>query len=159
MTAYNLAEMLIPHPNFTFLAWVLRNYLLFFLFLVMVAAWFFIKRLPGWVRSSWASSWPIAEGRVETVGVNAFAQQAVAEIGYSYFVEGIRYSGYFSKQFAHEQDAWNYVSPLKGENVVVRYKSSSPNVSAIRLGEQRVLFKNQSGGFSRRLVDVFLENI
>jgi hypothetical protein len=148
-----------PHANFTFLAEILRNYFLFFLFLVLVAGWFFVKRLPDWVRSSWAASWPTAEGTVETVGVNAFAQQAIAEVGYSYSVEGKRYSGYFSRQFAQEQDGWNYVCPLKGERVVVRYKPGTPTVSAVRLGEQSVRFKHQAGSFSRRLIDVFLENI
>jgi hypothetical protein len=138
---------------------ILRDYVLLLLFLALVAGWFFIKRLPNWIRSIRGASWPAVEGRVETVGVNAFAEQAVGEVGYSYLVEGVRYSGYFSRQFADEQDAWSYVSPLKGQSVFVRYKSDNPDTSALRPGEQSAVFKPRPGDFPKRLLSLLFENL
>ncbi|MFZ0137753.1 MAG: hypothetical protein WAK89_11880 [Candidatus Sulfotelmatobacter sp.] len=65
-----------------------------------------------------------------------FGQQALGELGYSYLVEGNRYSGCFSWQFGDEQQAWDYVAGLKGRNVAVRYMRENPDVSALRNADQ-----------------------
>jgi hypothetical protein len=104
--------------------------------IALVAAWFLIKRFPGWLRSARARGWPVADGRIETVNVKEFGQQALGELGYSYVVEGDRYSGYFSWQFGEEQQAWDYVTPLRSQPVLVRYKEGNPDVSALRPADQ-----------------------
>ena len=127
-------------------------------FLVLVAGWLVVKRLPNWIRSIRGAGWPAVEGKVETVEVKSFAEQSLAEIGYSYLVEGVRYSGYFSRQFADEQDAWSYVDPLKDQPIVVRCKPGAPDTSVLRLGEQSALFNAYTGNFPRRLIGRLFEN-
>ncbi len=127
-------------------------------FLAVVAGWLFVKRLPDWIRSIRAAGWPTVEGKVETVEVKSFAEQSLAEIAYSYLVKGVRYSGYFSLQFADEQDAWSYVDPLKDQPLVVRCKPGAPGTSAIRLSEQSPLFNARPGNFSKRLIGRLFEN-
>jgi len=69
--------------------------------------------------------------------VKVFGGQALAELGYSYLVEGTRYSGYSSQQFADEQQAWDCVRALQGRFVVVRHERSNPAVSALRIADQQ----------------------
>ena len=51
----------------------------------------------------------MVEGKIEALTVTTFAEQSLAQLAYSYLVDGERYSGYFTRQFADEQDAWDYV--------------------------------------------------
>ena len=136
----------------------MREYLFALLFLLIVAAWILVKRLPSLLRTVRSANWPTAEGRVETVGVNTFAEQSLGEVGYWYSVEGIRYSGYFSQQFADEQDAWTYVNPLSRQPVVVRYKLGDPSTSTLRLREQNVLFTQRPGSFLKRLLKLPIQH-
>ncbi len=92
----------------------LRELLVAAALVILVTVLLFLKRLPGWLRSIRGASWPMTQGRVETVNVRTLAEQSLGEAGYSYLVEGERYAGYFSRQFADEQDAWDYVRPLQG---------------------------------------------
>ena len=105
----------------------------------LVAAWFSLKRLPGLVRSIASASWPLTHGRVETVNVITFAEQALGQFGYSYSVNGERYAGYVSRQFADEQDAWDFLRSMEGQSVFVRYKATDPATSAIRNDDQSAL--------------------
>jgi hypothetical protein len=92
------------------------------------------------------------------VNVKEFGQQALGELGYSYLVKGDRYSGYFSWQFGDEQQAWDYVTPLQGRPVTVRYMQRNPDVSALRSGDQ--LQTNLRGsGFLKTLWSAFLGQI
>ena len=120
-------------------------------FAALVAAGFLLRRLPGWFRSLRAANWPTTEGRIETVDVKAFGEQALAELGYSYLVEGNRYSGYYSQQFGDEQFAWNYVTALQGQFVFVRYKSGNPDVSALRSADQQSLISMSRSGSDGRI--------
>jgi len=106
-------------------------------FVLLVASWFFLRRLSSWMRSALAANWPWTDGRIETANVKVLGEQALAELGYSYLVEGTRYSGYYSQQFADEQQAWDYVRGLQGRSVVVRHKRGSPAVSALRTADQQ----------------------
>ena len=49
----------------------------------------------------------MTQGRVETAEVVAFAQQSVAQMGYSYSVEGAIYSGFFMQQFGDSRTPGN----------------------------------------------------
>jgi len=121
-------------PNF--ISREFRDLAFVLFWIALIEAWFLINRLPGWVRSIRAGSWPVANGMIETVNVKAFGQQALGELGYSYLVEGSRYSRYFSWQFGHEQQAWDYVTGLQGQPVSVRYMRKNPDIFALRNADQ-----------------------
>ena len=106
-------------------------------FVVLVTGWFFLKRLPGWMRSARAANWPSTDGTIETANVKVFGEQALAELGYSYLVEGTRYSGYYSQQFGDQQQAWDYLRGLQGRSVILRHKPSNPEISALRTADQQ----------------------
>jgi hypothetical protein len=114
-----------------------RRVAFFFAFATLIGSWFLFKRLPACVRSVRAGGWPTTGGTVETVEVSAIGEQALGEFGYSYLVEGDRYSGYYSRQYADEQHAWDYVGGLRGQPIVVRYKRGDPEVSALRASDQQ----------------------
>src|SRR3974390_1249368 len=116
-------------------------------FAMVVASWFFLKRLPGWIRALRAEGWPTTEGRIETTAVKSFGEQALAELGYSYVVEGERYSGYYSQQFADEQCAWDYLKTLQGQSVVVRFERPRPEVSVLRTADQQSFVNLRGSGF------------
>jgi hypothetical protein len=117
-----------------------------FLYLTLVATWFFVKRLPDWFRSIRSASWPMVEGKIEALTVTTFAEQSLAQLAYSYLVDGERYSGYFTRQFADEQDAWDYVRPLKGQPIFVRHKPSNPAVPSVRIADQNSLLASSGQG-------------
>ena len=121
-------------------------------FVVLVAIALFFRRLPGLYRSIGGRNWPITQGRVETAEMVAFAQQSVAQMGYSYSVEGAIYSGIFTQQFADEQDAWEYVDRVKGQSVVVRYHPRKLALSAVRSADQNALSISKRKSFLAQLV-------
>ena len=53
------------------------------LFLTFVAGWLFLKRLPALFRSIRSADWPMVEGDIESATVSAFAEQSLAQLGYS----------------------------------------------------------------------------
>jgi hypothetical protein len=88
--------------------------------------------LAGWlvreVRSRAAQSWPVVDGTVESTGVQVEGfgrdQREIAEVNYSYRVEGEFYSG------AHEVSGESeFVWFPKLSRVVVHYKTSDPSKS------------------------------
>jgi hypothetical protein len=133
---------------------ILQYFFFTFLVVTVIAILLFARRLPALQASLRARNWLITEGRVETVDVRTIAEQALAEVGYSYLVDGERHAGYFGEQFADEQDAWNCIRPLKGQAITVRYKPGRAEVSAIRIADQSPLLSprehNLVGGLIRR---------
>ncbi len=125
----------------------LQTFVWSLLFLTAVALWLFIKRLPAWFRTVRGASWPIAEGSIESTTVSAFAEQSLAQIAYSYRVEGERYSGYYARQFADEQDAWDYIGSLKQQPIFVRYRPADPAISAVRMADQSSGLMRADGNF------------
>lgn len=128
-------------------------------FVVLAAAWFFLKRLPGAIRSLLAKSWPLTDGRIETVNVRTIGEQALAGLGYSYLAEGMRYSGYYSQQFVDEQQAWDYAGKLQGRSVMVRHKHSNPGVSVLRVEDQQPCPDFKSGSLLSTVWTAFLSAI
>lgn len=115
------------------------------LFAFLILAWFSLRRIPNWLRSLRSSSWPTVTATIETGDVIAVrsagllkdtAEYANAEIGYSYVVNGERYSGYWTKQFFDEQAAWEFVGSWRGRSVTIRCRESEPQESAFRLRDQ-----------------------
>ncbi len=125
---------------------ILREWLIAF-FPGFIAIWFFLKSIPAILRARVSNDWPTARGRVETVTVKTMGDRSLAELGYSYVVEGTRYSGYLSQQFSDEQIAWDAVSSLKVQIVVVRYKLSDPEASVVRAADQPPDFNFKGDGF------------
>jgi hypothetical protein len=107
----------------------------------MVAGW--VK--PAWrrVQKSRAAGWPVGEGRIESVDVSQPKQlgiftspksrssRQVAEIGYSYSVAGNFHAGRYKRDFATEEEAWDFLRDLKGKPVSVRYSPDKPSTSAL----------------------------
>jgi|GEM_PF-3194259 len=103
-------------------------------------------RLPEWIRSLRAESWRTASGSVETTDVAAVrwhgrsgfggVELAKASLGYSYQVDGIFHSGYYSKAFIDEQAAWDWAGKWKGRCVMIRYNPEKPEVSVLRMQDQ-----------------------
>src|SRR6185369_13091077 len=134
-----IASMSAPAQLLEYLWHLAKNYLAEAWLVFSLIAWFFVKSLPFKARALRSAAWPIAQGRIETVAVNAINTQkqiAVTNLGYSYYAEGELYSGYYSRQFLDEQVAWDYANELKDKTVVVRYKLGHPEVSALRINDQ-----------------------
>jgi hypothetical protein len=142
------------HPR---LSAYLRELIFAVAYILLVTALLFIKRLPAWLRSVRGAGWPTAEGRVETVNVRTFSDQSVGEVAYSYLVEGERYAGYFSRQFADEQDAWDFLRPLPLQSIFIRYKPGRPDISAVRMADQGPLFTVVQQNFAGRLLSRSLQ--
>ena len=136
-----------------------RELALLVAFVLLVSSWFLLKRSLGFIRSIRAVSWPTAEGRIETANVQTFSEQALAEVGYSYLVEANRYSGYFSQQFADEQQAWDYVEGLRGRAVLVRYRQDDPDISVLRVADQQSYINLRGSGFVRLALGAIFERL
>lgn len=72
-----------------------------------------------------ASSWPSAEGTIQNADIQErrtrWAQWFVAEVPYSYQVNGKVYFGKFTKAFERESDAQEYKEKLWGKRITVRF--------------------------------------
>ena len=122
-----------------YLSYLAKNDLIQTWLLFLLIGWFFVKSLPARLRAIRSSAWSMAQGRIETVAVDAIHAQkeiATANLGYSYYAEGGLYSGYYSRQFHDEQRAWDYGNNLKGRTVVVRYKPGHDEISVLRINDQ-----------------------
>jgi hypothetical protein len=91
-----------------------------------------------WIRRKQASSWPIADGRIESTQVTKpnFSLTTkrgyyAAQLGYSYSVAGSTHSGLYKREFPTEPAADDFVRDLKGKAVAVRYSPSTPSLSVV----------------------------
>jgi len=117
----------------------LQFILIFCGFVFLVATALFLRRVPDLYRSFRAGDWPLIQGRIETADIVGFARQYLARLGYSYSVEGVIFSGFFTQQFADEQDAWEYVDRVKGQKILIRCHPGRPETSAARSADQNTL--------------------
>ena len=97
----------------------------------MAGGWLFRQ-----VRSRAAQAWPMTDGTVEstTVRTEGFGRSAhdIAEVNYSYRVEGEYYSGAHEVSGESEFDAFP-----KQSRVIVHYKPSNPAVSFLDRNDVR----------------------
>ncbi len=67
----------------------------------------------------------ISEATVEDVQVREIRTRSshyfVTELAYSYVVNGDYFSGRFTRDFAREQEAWDYANSFRRAKVVVRH--------------------------------------
>ena len=106
------------------------------------------RRLLNAIREHRAANWATADGSVTTTNVKVIRadhnELALAELGYSYRVDGEYYSGYYKRQFVDEQEAWTFADESQGKPVLVRYRPRKPQVSVLRVADQPVRFNRQS---------------
>jgi hypothetical protein len=118
-----------------------RTWPWFVYFWLAVVAAEYAKPAWRWLQRNRATSWPITQGRIESVDVNerkwfspsmsfrGRSAKHVAELGYSYSVAGTTYSGTHKREFEVEEEAWEFVRDLKGGVVTVQYDPKKPSVS------------------------------
>ena len=68
----------------------------------------------------------------------------VAQMAYSYGVNGEYFSGYYEKMFFRESSADKFAAELKGRPAFIRHKSSSPEVSTLLREDQQSVWPLQS---------------
>src|SRR5882724_6537102 len=114
--------------------------------------------LAGWSAPAWrwlqrkrAAAWPVADGRIESVGVSkpsfSFTTKRgyyVAELGYSYSVAGTLNSGRYKRDFPTEQEADEFVRDLRGKAVVVHYNPVKLSGSALFEPDIAALLQNRA---------------
>ena len=93
-------------------------------------------------RSEWwkrvrSNGWPIVHGRVHSSTIYPDDQLWLAEVSYSYSVNGEFYSGYFRKRFTDEDEAEEYANLFPPDmTLFIRHKPEKPEVSLIRRDDQ-----------------------
>ena len=115
-----------------------------------------VKPLWHWLQRERASSWPIAHGRLESIEITkpgfSFATRSghyVAELGYSYSVEGTSYTGRYGRDFPTEYEAEEFVCDLQNKSVAIRYNSASPSRSILLEPDIEALLQNRPPAPSR----------
>jgi Protein of unknown function (DUF3592) len=106
--------------------------------------------LIGWAKPIWgrfqrrqATGWPTIQGRIESVSVKPKKQfllsttprgrapAFVAELAYSYSVEGQYHSGHYDREFGSEEEGWEFVRDLQGKSVMVSYNPRNASKSTL----------------------------
>lgn len=102
------------------------------LFSIVVVLAFAVRRGWRWVLVRRTESWPEAEGVVVTVDVcDKNAEGALANVGYSYSVNGEAYGGNVKRQFMNLQRAWEFANGCKDMKILVHYKPDHPEKSVV----------------------------
>lgn len=85
-----------------------------------------------------AATWPLTQGHIETVNVtqpskwsSKRGQIEMAEIGYSYSIDGRFYGGHYQRSFASADAAWEFLRDLQGKAITVHYSPTQPSSSSI----------------------------
>lgn len=88
-----------------------------------------------------ARSWPTTQGKIEFGTViehrTRYFSYYVAQMAYSYAVNGEYFSGYYEKMFLRESSADKFAADLKGRPAFIRHKGSSPDVSTLLKEDQQ----------------------
>lgn len=107
-------------------------------FLAIVA-----ERLWQWLQRRAARAWPLAQGRIEKAEwrqPSAYTSRYfVAELAYSYVINGQFYAGHYRRAFSDAEAAAEFVARLSGASIQVRYKDVAPATSLLREEDIREL--------------------
>jgi hypothetical protein len=109
-----------------------------------------IKSLP-WVlvKTLLARGWPTCQGTVESGGVEQrrvrYVSYYIAQIQYSYSVDGEYYSGSLQRSFFNESPAYKFVDTLKGQRLFVRRNANHPERSALLKQDQPGIWPTSGG--------------
>jgi hypothetical protein len=97
---------------------------------------FFCREMLRTIRERRAQNWQAASAQIASGTVTAipgrFIDYAIANVGYSYSLEGNYYSGYLTRQFWDEQAAWTFADGCREKSVMIQYKPEKPRVSVLR---------------------------
>lgn len=126
----------------------------------------------GWIKPVWqwfakrrASSWPLTSGNIESVNVlgpktflglklsNSNSPVFRAEISYSYLVGANFYSGVKRREFANEQEAWEFLRDLKSKPVEVHYNPHKPAASYLSEPSLQTLLQSRPPAPANASVD------
>jgi hypothetical protein len=116
---------------------------------MMLAGW----SIPAWrwLQRRRAASWPIADGRIESVDLSkpnfSFTTKRgyyVAELGYSYPIAGSANSGHYKRDFPTEREADEFVRDLQGKVVVVRYNPNKAYSSVLLESDIDAVLQNRA---------------
>ena len=100
---------------------------------------------------------PLVSGRIESVNVKELKPKTVlglrlsnsdspvfnAEITYSYLVGGNSFSGITRREFADEQEAWEFLRDLEDKSVEIHYKPRKPAASWLSESSLQVLLQTR----------------
>ncbi len=85
-----------------------------------------------------SATWPLTQGHIETLNVTQPSrwshnrgQVEIAEIGYSYSIDGTVYGGHYQRSFGSADAAWEFLRDLKGKPITVHYNLARPSSSSI----------------------------
>jgi hypothetical protein len=99
-----------------------------------------------WLRRKQAEEWPIADGRIDNVNVtkprfSVTVRQGhyLADIAYSYSVEGTSYSAHFRNELPTEREAVEFARDLDGKPILVRYNPDKHSSSTLRISDIEAL--------------------
>ena len=107
--------------------------------LMLVGTALSIIQFVSWKKFRNWQSWPTSEATVEDANVREVRTRHnhyfVAELGYSYVVNGQFFSGYFTRDFAREPDAWSYANQRRGTKAAVHYHPRRADRSKLAISE------------------------
>ncbi|HXY78486.1 MAG TPA: DUF3592 domain-containing protein [Candidatus Acidoferrales bacterium] len=93
-----------------------------------------------WFKFRHANSWPSAQGTILSAQVQRGTDNNilpwVANLTYSYIVDGEYYSGYYRMRARSERRAEEKIAGWKDRMVVVRYSPDKPGVSVLLKSDQ-----------------------
>ena len=110
-----------------------------------------------WLAKRRANAWPVVSGHIESINVTQPKPKTFfgltlssndspvfqAAIAYSYRVDGNSYSGTKQREFAEEQEAWEYLRDLAGKTAEVHYNPSKPGTSYLSGASLQVLLQSR----------------
>jgi len=101
----------------------------------MFAIAYGVGRLQSWRRSYALAHWPEVSGRVEKAQWDYLGQESstVAEIWYSYEVNGKRYGQVLEQELVDSDQATNHVIAMREKEVRVRYCPDKPQDSFVSI--------------------------
>jgi len=98
------------------------------------------KPILRWIAERRAEGWPSTVGRIDAVDADKASRWSmhvqgskanVAEIHYSYRIDGNWYTGQYRRDFRGAKDADEFIRDLRGMTVKVHYQASKPSVSKL----------------------------
>jgi hypothetical protein len=99
------------------------------------------------LKTQGARSWPVSQGKIEFGTViqqrTRYCTYDLAQMAYSYAVNGEYYSGYYEKMFFREGSAQKFADDLKGKPAFVRHKATSAEVSTLLREDQQSVWPMQ----------------
>jgi len=98
---------------------------------------FLFRTIVRFLREDRSRDWPVTSGTVEQSHCPETAMYPLAELVYSYSVDGVDHSGSFKRGFWHQKSAERYAGRfLPGSKLVVRYRPGEAAESCIREDDQ-----------------------